>query len=67
MGALLYVDDLALLAPTRSMLDQMLNVVEEYGQDHNLKFSTHENPNLSKTKCMFFSARPGSRQTLPPP
>ena len=67
MGALLYVDDLALLAPTRSMLDRMLTVVEEYGKAHNLKFSTDENPNLSKTKCMFFSAHPGSRQTLPPP
>ena len=67
MGAVLYVDDLALLAPTRSMLDRMLTVVEEYGHDHNLRFSTDDNPNLSKTKCMFFSARPGSRQTPPAP
>ena len=67
MGALLYVDDLALLAPTRSMLSRMLAVVEVFGQEHNLKFSTDENPNLSKTKCMFFSARPGARQAPPPP
>ena len=67
MGALLYVDDLALLAPTRAMLARMLSVVEEYGRTHNLKFSTDENPSLSKSKCIFFAAKPGSRQSPPPP
>ena len=31
MGAFMYVDDLALLAPTRSVLAEMLKVVENYG------------------------------------
>ena len=63
MGGLLYVDDLALLAPTREILAKMLSVVEEFGATHNLKFSTDENPSKSKTKCMFFATR---ARKLPP-
>ena len=67
MGALMYVDDLALLAPTRRVLVEMLMVVERYGQSHNLKFSTDVDPKKSKTKCIFFGAAPLRRQVLPPP
>ena len=63
MGAVLYVDDLALLAPTRSMLASMLEVVEKYSGTHNLNFSVDQEPRLSKTKCVFF----GDRRHREPP
>ena len=65
MGAVLYVDDLALIAPTRGMLAKMLLVVEKFSISHNLKFSTDADPKLSKTKCIAFGARPG--RLLPAP
>ena len=63
MGAVLYVDDLALLAPTRRALAEMLVTVERYSQSHNLHFSVDPNPKLSKTKCMYFG---GNRRSTPP-
>jgi hypothetical protein len=57
MGAFLYVDDLALLAPTRAGLAGMLEVVEKYSVSHNLRFSTDPNPAKSKTKCLYFDGR----------
>ena len=63
VGAFLYVDDLALLAPTRSALAAMLAVVEDYSKSHNLHFSVDPNPKLSKTKCIFFG---GHRRIGPP-
>ena len=65
IGAVMYVDDLALLAPTRAVLVDMLAVVEKFGISHNLKFSTDPNPKLSKTKCIAFGARPN--RALPAP
>ena len=67
MGAFMYVDDLALLAPTRSVLAEMLKVVENYGKSHNLKFSTNANPHLSKSKCIFFAAQRRRFQSPPAP
>ena len=32
----------------------MLDTCEEYANEHNLTFSTNDNPNTSKTKCMAF-------------
>ena len=54
MGASGYADDLLLLAPVRSVLAEMVRVCEEYGQQHNMVFSTNPVPSKSKTKCMFF-------------
>jgi hypothetical protein len=54
MGATGYADDLLLLAPVRSVLAEMVRVCEEYGEQHNMVFSTHPIPSKSKTKCMFF-------------
>ena len=54
MGATCYADDLLLLAPTRSAMQAMLKVCERYADQHNIAFSTHEDPIKSKTKCMVF-------------
>ena len=57
LGAAGYSDDLILLAPHCSALQNMLNTCSSYANEHNLKFSTNPIPNLSKTKCMYFSTR----------
>ena len=54
MGATCYADDLLLMAPTRSAMEAMIKVCERYAQDHNISFSTHDEPSKSKTKCMIF-------------
>ena len=53
VGATCYADDLLLLAPTRSAMEAMLKVCENYALEHNIAFSTNENPAKSKTKCMY--------------
>ena len=57
MGACGYADDLILMAPVRSVLQEMLTVCQEYGRRHNLVFSTDPNPAKSKTKCVYFCGR----------
>ena len=53
-GIVGYADDNWLLAPTRAALQDMITTCEEYANDHNITFSTDENPNKSKTKCLIF-------------
>ena len=55
MGCLGYCDDLILLAPNREVLQKMVSVCEEYGEEMNLEFSTDPVPAKSKTKCILFS------------
>ena len=38
-------------------LQKMLDVCERYAKQHNLKFSTDQNPQKSKTKCLAFLQR----------
>ena len=58
-GACGYADDLILLAPNREVLQKMVQVCQNYGEEHNLVFSTDPKPSLSKTKCVYFCGRPG--------
>ena len=58
-GACGYADDLILLAPNREVLQKMVQVCQNYGEEHNLVFSTDPLPSLSKTKCVYFCGRPG--------
>ena len=67
MGAFLYVDDLALIAPSRSALAAMLKVVEKHSRSHNLHFSVNSDPKLSKSKCIYFTNRSPRRSSPPPP
>ena len=46
------------MTEVRSVLAEMVKVCEEYGQQHNMVFSTDPVPALSKTKCMFFCGKP---------
>ena len=52
MGILGYSDDNLLIAPSRSSLQNMLMVCEDYAKEHNLKFSTDKDPVKCKTKCL---------------
>ena len=53
-GMIGYADDLFLLAPSQTALQNMLQTCEDYAGKHNLLFSTDDNPNKSKTKCIAF-------------
>ena len=54
VGIVGYADDNFLMSPTLDGLQEMLDTCEEYANEHNLTFSTNDNPNKSKTKCMAF-------------
>ena len=59
LGGCGYADDLILMAPSRDVLQRMLQVCEAYALEHNLVFSTDPVPSKSKTKCMLFCGRLG--------
>jgi hypothetical protein len=57
VGVTVYADDVILLAPSRSALQEMLKVTERFAQKHNIVFSTNDDPNKSKSKCILFSGK----------
>ena len=59
LGGCGYADDLILMAPSRDVLQRMLQVSEDYALEHNLVFSTDPVPSMSKTKCILFCGRLG--------
>ena len=54
VGVIVYADDIVLLSPTLDGLQEMIHTCSTYAKNHNLSFSTHDNPRKSKTKCMAF-------------
>ena len=55
LGIWVFADDILLIAPTRSTLQSMVSICENFANKFNLKFSTNSDPIKSKTKCMVFS------------
>ena len=53
-GLLGYSDDNWVLAPSVASLQEMLLTIENYCDQHNLKFSTDPRPEKCKTKCIAF-------------
>ena len=53
-----YSDDNMLLAPSEYALQKMLEIGEKFAAEHNLKFSTDQDPIKCKTKCIAFMKRP---------
>ena len=64
VGILGYADDNFLLSPTLDGLQEMLNTCADYAFEHNLTFSTNENPKKSNTKCMAFLHKKRSLKEL---
>ena len=52
MGILGYANDNMLLSPTLDGLQRIINICELYAKEYNLTFSTNDNANKWKTKCM---------------
>ena len=59
VGIMVYADDVILLCPSRSGLQEMLKVTETFAEKHNIVFSTHEVPEKSKSKCIWFNGKSG--------
>ena len=55
LGCLGYADDLLLLSASRSGLQSMVKICEEFANKKSLKFSTNADAKKSKTKCIVFS------------
>ena len=55
MAAVGYADVILLMAPNRIAMEGMLNICEIYADRYSLKFSTDENPNKSKSKCIYMT------------
>lgn len=53
-GIVGYADDLLLLSPSLSGLQEMVKSCEEFAKTHNLTYSTHPDPKKCKTKCIAF-------------
>ena len=51
-----YADDLSLLSLSREGLQQMVNLVRNYCDDHGIKISVNIDPKKSKTNCIIFSS-----------
>ena len=64
-GAVSFADDLVLMAPTRTAMQEMLKVCERYGEQHNITFSTDPNPKKSKTKCLYMCGSLKTRYPAP--
>ena len=57
VGIIVYADDIVLLSPSLDSLQNMVNTCSKYASKFHLIFSTHEDPQKSKTKCMAFSRK----------
>ena len=62
-GILGYSDDSLLLAPSLEALQEMIKTCEDYAKSHNLCFSTDQDPNKCKTKCLAYLQK---NRSLPP-
>ena len=54
VGIVAYADDLLLLSPSLNGLQEMTKTCEDYGNTHNLTFSTDPIVRRCKTKCLAF-------------
>ena len=63
-GAMIFADDIFLLSASRSGLQAMVNLCQEFVAARNLKFGTNTDPDKSKTKCIIFTK---NKKTGPSP
>ena len=55
MGIWVYADDIILLSPSRTGLQEMVKICENFAKATKLKFSTNIRIEKWKTKCLIFS------------
>ena len=56
-GAMIFADDIFLLSASRSGLQALVNLCQEFVSSRNLKFGTNSDPEKSKTKCIVFAKK----------
>ena len=66
LGCFGYADDLLLLSTSRTGLQVMVKMCEDFAVAKSLKFSTHSNPEKSKTKCILFTNKRRSNIEVQP-
>ena len=57
LGCFGYADDLFLVSASRTGLQAMVNLCQDFASTKNLQFSTNVNPVKSKTKCLIFTKK----------
>ena len=65
VGVVGYADNLLLLAPSRDAAQQMLKTCEDFTSENNIKFSTNDDPSLSKSKVLYVVGRRGGALSKP--
>ena len=65
-GTVLYCDDMLLLAPSRTAAQSMLSHCEAWAVENCVQFSTHPNPEESKTKIMVCGMKSTQNENLQP-
>ena len=63
-GSLAFADDVIILSTTISGLQDMVDICAKHAEENDLVFSTHEDPEKSKTMCIAFKPRV-KRKKLP--
>jgi hypothetical protein len=67
VGVVGYADDLILLAPSREAAQKMLQTCEIFTAENNIKFSTNEDPKMSKSKALYVVGPRGAALARPLP
>ena len=57
-GAFIFADDIFLLSASRSGLQVLVDICQDFATRKNLKFGANPVPSKSKTKCIIFSSKP---------
>ena len=66
LGAMIFADDIMLLSASRSGLQALVDICQEFSSEKNLKFGTDADPSKSKTKCIIFSKKKGDTMGVLP-
>ena len=56
-GCIGYADDIALVAPSREALQQMINIAKDFFDIHGIKISTNPDAKKTKTKILVFGVK----------
>ena len=67
VGVIAYCDDLILLSPNRDAAQAMIKTCETFAAANNIFFSTDEDPNKSKSKCIYVVGPRGAHLEKPNP